>query len=353
MYSVSRNTRLMLVLLALARAQRPLSEQSLIDEAYVDLPVTKETKERYRRLDIETLESIGVPIIDSPAGLSLDFRTWAQRDPDFTEAEAAAVAAAANVTFTSEELQHLARDGWRKIAPFAQRSSIDDPKKAVILGDPAELKGEDIIALVDAISTRRRVVFSYAPQLGAYYTERTLEPWAIISADSHFFVLGWDNDRRAPRSFRLSRIDDVEVTEINAFEPMPKEDLATVAVKVLGRGTETTEAVIRVKGYLPQEISPYAVEIASATGTGAPSNPASADSIPKHYRLAGVKESDLIRWGLRFAGTIVVESPESARQAIISRLQTVIELHEGAISDEPNSTEARREAGKEAGEADN
>ena len=61
------------------------------------------------------------------------------------------------------------------------------------------------LALLEATSARKQVVFSYRPP-GREAAERRLDPYALVNRRGTWYVVGHDADREALRSFRVSRI---------------------------------------------------------------------------------------------------------------------------------------------------
>jgi predicted DNA-binding transcriptional regulator YafY len=59
--------------------------------------------------------------------------------------------------------------------------------------------------LLEAVSGRKRIVFSYRPP-GRDLAERRLDPYALVNRRGTWYVVGHDADRDALRSFRVSRI---------------------------------------------------------------------------------------------------------------------------------------------------
>jgi len=54
--------------------------------------------------------------------------------------------------------------------------------------------------------SRRQVRFDYRKQPGEVPQRRRLQPWGLVSFRGRWYVIGHDLDRRAQRTFRLSRI---------------------------------------------------------------------------------------------------------------------------------------------------
>ena len=67
----------------------------------------------------------------------------------------------------------------------------------------AEMTVTPVVAtLFDAVSRRAPVTFSYRGE------ERTLEAYGVVHRWGHWYVVGHDVGRDAPRAFRIDRIDD-------------------------------------------------------------------------------------------------------------------------------------------------
>jgi proteasome accessory factor B len=62
-----------------------------------------------------------------------------------------------------------------------------------------------LAVLLEAVSGRKRIVFSYRPP-GRDLAERRLDPYALVNRRGTWYVVGHDADRDALRSFRVSRI---------------------------------------------------------------------------------------------------------------------------------------------------
>ena len=60
--------------------------------------------------------------------------------------------------------------------------------------------------LMLACRDRRPVVFDYRKSNAARPERRQVEPWTLECWRGHWYLAGWDRDRRAERVFRLSRI---------------------------------------------------------------------------------------------------------------------------------------------------
>jgi len=73
----------------------------------------------------------------------------------------------------------------------------------------------------DAVAKRRVLEFSYRGET------RELEPYGVVHRFGHWYMVGRDRARDAPRSFRVDRIEDAPaVGAARAFEPPPNVDPA-------------------------------------------------------------------------------------------------------------------------------
>ena len=75
--------------------------------------------------------------------------------------------------------------------------------------------------LFDAVSRRSTLRFTYRGET------RALEPYGVVLRWGHWYVVGHDLDRDAPRAFRVERIEgEADVGEPGEFEPPPGVDPA-------------------------------------------------------------------------------------------------------------------------------
>jgi proteasome accessory factor C len=77
----------------------------------------------------------------------------------------------------------------------------------------------------EAIAGRRLLRLEYYKPNEDEFSERTIEPYALINGREGWYVASFDPERDAVRHFRLDRIKHAEVTE-TSFEPRPEVDPA-------------------------------------------------------------------------------------------------------------------------------
>ncbi|MEA2433133.1 MAG: proteasome accessory factor [Actinomycetota bacterium] len=88
-------------------------------------------------------------------------------------------------------------------------------------GDLAvELEGaEHLDILRKALEEGRRVNIEYYSASRLEVTERTLDPWSLIGARGHWYVIGFDHLREEERIFRADRIKSAELGDPAAPPP--------------------------------------------------------------------------------------------------------------------------------------
>lgn len=92
------------------------------------------------------------------------------------------------------------------VGPYA-----DAPDMSGRVPDAQDLGNDDINTLVKALDRNLSLTFNYWPSLTSEPKERHLDPWAVAAVGANLYVTGHDRDRGAQRTFRLSRIADLEV----------------------------------------------------------------------------------------------------------------------------------------------
>ncbi len=80
-----------------------------------------------------------------------------------------------------------------------------------LVGAGVEVDGETLLALARACRDTVRVRFAYRPRDGAV-TERRVEPVRLVATSRRWYLMAWDLDREDWRTFRLDRLDELEVT---------------------------------------------------------------------------------------------------------------------------------------------
>ena len=206
------------LLLELLQGRDHITGTELAERLTVDL----RTVQRY----IVRLKSLGIPIASS-RGVGGAYRLKpGYRLPPLllTNEEAFAltlglgalrqVGLAAFAPATAGALAKLQR-----VLPNALRESIQTVEDVVAIEPSPWVESTSVAALTlaaTAIRTGHRIRFTYQSH-SAVTTRREIEPYAVIHADSRWYLIGHCTDRRAIRTFRLDRVTKI-TTRPTVFE---------------------------------------------------------------------------------------------------------------------------------------
>jgi proteasome accessory factor B len=159
--------------------------------------------------DKTELRELGVPLetgrrssFDTVDGYRIARQDYELGDIDLEPDEAAAVALAARL-WDSPELAAPAHRALLKLR--AAGVEVDEEQgrvqPRVRAADPA------FAPLLAAVRAGRAVTFDHRRGgVGGPVQRRTVEPWGVVSWRGRWYLTGYDRDRAAPRSFRVSRI---------------------------------------------------------------------------------------------------------------------------------------------------
>ena len=230
---VDRTERLLNLVICLLAARTPV-HRAQIRERIPGYPPGDAAFERMFERDKDELRGMGIPIqtVLDAHGDVLGYRierTQAQLPAiSVTAAERAVLAVAATV-WDDTVAQSAAVLGARKFEAAADDSDIDvelDPDGVLVdTGSLVpRLSSHDaaLIPLLTAVHRSLQVAFDYRTAGAQELTQRRVEPWAVISDQGHWYLLGFDLDRDDPRVFRLTRINgDIDVTDRPHTHPRP------------------------------------------------------------------------------------------------------------------------------------
>lgn len=213
--ATSKIERLMNLVIALLSTRSYLSAERIRASVagYADCP-TDEAFSRMFERDKAELRDLGIPLetgkvsnVDPGEGYRIKHDAYALPDIELTREEAAAVAVATKLWESPERIT-AAQSAVLKL----RAAGVDvDPAAGVAISTgagPAGLRGsEDALGiLLAAIDSGQAVQFGHRPSPVEPYTERTVEPWGVVTAMGRWYLVGHDRDRDATRIYRLSRI---------------------------------------------------------------------------------------------------------------------------------------------------
>ena len=158
----------------------------------------------------------------------------------------------------------------------------------------------------EAIKRRRLLALDYYKANEDEFTERTVEPYALINGREGWYVASYDPAKDDVRHFRLDRIKRGRVTR-DRFEPRPEVDPAA-DVEGWPRTGEVEASRTRAR-----------VDLARARPLGARGAPVAQEladgAVVVELPFAGA--DFLVREVLKEAGDAAVLEPEDAREAVL------------------------------------
>lgn len=204
--------------------------------------------------DKSELRDLGIPLetgrvsSSSPVeGYRISVGDYALPEITFTSGEAAAVAVAGQlwetpelITATQRALLKLRAAGV-EVDPDASTAIAPVTERPGLRGAGAVLSG-----LLSAIDNGQAVQFDHRPSRSQPYTQRTVEPWGVLTAKGRWYLVGHDRDRDDTRVFRLSRMGDTvtAVGEPGAVTRPADADLRQIVTDaVAGSATTVTARV--------------------------------------------------------------------------------------------------------------
>jgi predicted DNA-binding transcriptional regulator YafY len=167
-----------------------------------------------------------------------------------------------------------------------------------------------------AISSSHQLRLEYYKANEDVFSERTVEPYALINGREGWYVASYDPERQAVRHFRLDRVKSAEVLE-TAFTPRPEVDPAADVVGWPSTGIVEASRVARV--WISPERARWSREQRSVAQDLADG------SVIVELPYKGTDW--LVREVLAEAGDAAVLSPPEARDAVrgaVDRLRLVV-----------------------------
>jgi proteasome accessory factor B len=206
-----RTERLLNLLFALMASSRPVPKHVLRDliDAYRESP-SDEAFERMFERDKDELRGMGVPILtvegaDGVGGIEgyrVAAADYALPEVVFSADELAVLGLAARV-WEQASLGPAAARAVRKLESLGGGTVVDEPigvETRIATAEPS------FPVLLDAVRTRTPVRFDYRKPGSDSPESRGVQPWGVASRRGHWYLVGLDTGRAAPRVFRLSRV---------------------------------------------------------------------------------------------------------------------------------------------------
>jgi len=323
--AIAKAERLMNLALCLMNTRRPLSKKELREsvEAYREAwqQGSEEAFNRMFERDKDDLRELGLVIDVDENALDGEIGYLARRDrnrlPEIAlDAEEAAALTLAARVWQQAKMSGAASGALQKLRAAGVPFTEDAEHSALQPRIPAREAAFE--PLLVAARDRRPVSFEYRKAGAAATEQRSVEPWALECWRGHWYLAGWDRDRKAARVFRLSRITGKVRSRAGEFTGTVPEhvDVRAVVAAFAGEGATATATVrlrrgagfpLRTKALSTSRIDEVwdELEIPYGNGLGA----------------------DLAEFG----PDLVVLGPDDLRADVIDRLRAVAGLSEGVL----------------------
>ena len=196
---VDRIERLTNLLALLLETNEPKSLVEIAGELEGQYPDTDQARRAAFERDKAALREIGVPIeTEVVAGgpysgqtrYRIQRRAYELADLDLADDEMRALQVAVAAVRTGSGL------GQEAIWKLGGALGEERPSVSAVVPDRPELP-----IIRTAVATRSTIEFSYRGQ------HRVLDPWGLLLRGGFWYVIGYDHDRQAQRTFRVDRFD--------------------------------------------------------------------------------------------------------------------------------------------------
>ncbi|MER5499518.1 MULTISPECIES: YafY family protein [unclassified Streptomyces] len=285
----------LLRLLSLLQAHRDWSGADLAER----LGVTPRTVRR----DIDKLRDLGYPVNASPGtGGGYQLGSGAQLPPLLLDDDEAVAVAVGLRTAAGNGVEGIGETSVRALAKLEQvlpnrlrrRVNALNTFTVPLFRDPGAFAADPAVLTELAAACRdgERLRFAYRDHAGSA-SRRTVEPHRLVCAERRWYLVAWDLDRAAWRTFRADRITPAP-PHGPRFVPRdpPAEDLAAYVSEGLSTTAYATHAVVRLKVGIERaaaRTSPFAgtLEAIDADSCLLRTGAASMDMLVVHVMMLG------------------------------------------------------------------
>ncbi|WP_175008543.1 WYL domain-containing protein [Cellulosimicrobium sp. TH-20] len=325
--STNPAARLLNLVIALVNTNASMTKQQIRSSVagYGDAP-SPDAFERMFERDKDTLRDLGIPIVTVDAGghadevgYRIDQDAYALPAVDLTPAELGVLALAAQFWQDKTLRTDISRALTKLRAAGAGETAMD-----VVAGLAPRVRavGDAYATLMDAISARRVVSFTYRAASTGEVRPRRVQPWRIAARRGGWYLVGLDLDRGAPRSYRLSRVEG----RVRASGPRDAFEVPAHVDVDAALGTRDAGGLARLA------VVPERAGALRARGTVVGSVPdaragdsAGRDVLEVAYDVRYAMADEVVGYG----DAVLVLGPPDLREAVVRRLRDAAGLATG------------------------
>lgn len=321
--SALRTERLLNLIIALLDTRLGRSKDFLRRNIpqYKDLP-NQEAFERTFERDKADLRDLGIPISatsgdsafeDDKTNAVYRIAKEAYRLPPvrFTTEEAAVLSLASRLW----QQASLGSAAARAVRKLQARGVVPDPDSIIGIEPRIRTAEPAFDAVFKAVALHRNIEFPYLAASTGQQQRRTVQPWGIGEKYGHWYLVGYDLDRQAERTFRLSRIVSAVQVREETFD-RPKQFDVQESLARLDTLTAEETAVLRV-----QPSAAHSLRLRAETTTAAAAGSGQWDEIRFQYSDTEIMADEVASYG----PLVQVMEPPQLRSAVVRRLTGVAE----------------------------
>jgi predicted DNA-binding transcriptional regulator YafY len=227
--------------------------------------------ERMFERDKDELRSMGIPVetVADASGEVQGYRisrdSYALAPIDLTLDERAAIAVAAQV-WSRASIAPVPGTALRKLQ--ALDSGVEEWEPADVAGS-VQVTATDaaLLPMMSAIRQDRMVTFPYRTPTDAEARTRHVSPWGLRASSGRWFLVGFDQERDAVRTFRLSRITGAVAVsghprqhqpppgfDIRAAEGSDEPDVSATIRVTHGRGASIRRRAVTLEAGVASDV---------------------------------------------------------------------------------------------------
>jgi len=330
--SAHRTERLLNLVICLLATRRWLTKEQIRRAVpqYAECETTEAFDRMFER-DKEDLRELGVPlatgavddVFEDEQGYRVDRDAYALPELELDAGELAVLGLASRVW----QQASLAGPAARAMVKL-QALGVQTDEESLVGVEPRVRTAEPAFEpLYAATRDRAPVSFRYRKPRGES-TLRHVQPWAVTSRGRHWYLVGHDRDRDAPRAFRLSRVEGA-VRRTGPAGGYQVPDGVDVAALVGGTPdfSDRRTAVLRVRPGRGTALRLRALDDVPTVGDGA---------APEGWERVRVPVGDVEILAEEVAAhgpDIVVESPPDLRETVIRLLRGALTAQSATSAD--------------------
>jgi len=286
-----------------------------------------EVTSRTVRRDVHKLRELGYPV-DAEPGPHGGYRLGRGAllpplllEPD--EAVAVAVGLRLAADGSVAELDDATVSALTKldqVLPASLAARVRDVSAVVaqVVGrSPDPVDGTTFFALAQACRAGLRIRLTYRDRADNT-TERRADPYRMVRSGPRWYLVAFDVERAAWRTFRMDRVVDVVSTRIRVDLVDPPDPVALVA-----RGTAVEPYAIQARLRLPLSAAQAEAVIARTVGLHEP------DGDGTVVTVGGPTVETMARWVLGLGVEVEVVAPDELRVAVRERAKVIAALNRG------------------------